>query len=296
MQDRFLEPINTLSHSLANALAPLLTDDFSGHINAQQLQELVNATQLSEEQLLLQLLPIAAALSNPTISEFYVGAIAKGASGDIYMGANIELQGKALFHSVHAEQSAISHAWLNGEKYITDIIVNASPCGHCRQFMNELVKGHDITIHLPKQNPQSLTHYLPYAFGPSDLNIKQPLLSAQYNPHSLKSTDPAVQSALEHANKSYAPYTHNHAAVLLETHDGKQYCGQYAENAAFNPSMLPMQMALSVMVRYGQDFADISRAILIESSKGKVSLIGATKDALNAVSQIELEHLLATPA
>lgn len=296
MQDRFLEPINTLTHSLAQALTPLLTDDFSGHITAQQLQQLVDATQLNEEQLLLQLLPIAAALSKPTISKFYVGAIAKGASGDIYMGANIELQGKALFHSVHAEQSAISHAWLKGEKYITDIIVNASPCGHCRQFMNELVKGQDITIHLPKQNPQSLTHYLPYAFGPSDLNIEHPLLSDQHNPHSLESSDPVVQSALAHTNKSYAPYTHNHAAVILETKDGKQYGSRYAENAAFNPSMLPMQMALSAMVRHGQDFADITRAILVESSKGKVSLIGATTDALHAVSQVKLEHILATPA
>ncbi|WP_299494272.1 cytidine deaminase [uncultured Shewanella sp.] len=296
MQDRFIEPINTLQRSLAQALSPLLTNDFSGHINAQQLQALVDATQLDEETLLLQLLPIAAALSKPTISEFYVGAIAKGASGDIYMGANIELQGKALFHSVHAEQSAISHAWLKGEKHITDIIVNASPCGHCRQFMNELVKGDEIIIHLPKQAPKPLTHYLPYAFGPSDLNVKQPLLSVQESPHSLESDDPFVQSALEHTNQSYAPYTHNHAAVILETLDGKQYSSRYAENAAFNPSMLPMQMALSAMVRHGQDFTDITRAILVESSKGKVSLIGATTDALNAVSHVQLEHVLATPA
>ncbi|MCL1124196.1 cytidine deaminase [Shewanella surugensis] len=296
MQDRFIEPIKTLSNSLANALTPLLDDRFSGYISASQRQKLMTVTQLDEAPLLLQLLPIAAALSKPTISHFYVGAIAKGASGDIYMGANIELQGKALFHSVHAEQSAISHAWLKGEKYISDIIVNASPCGHCRQFMNELVKGHAINIHLPKQTPKTLTHYLPYAFGPSDLNVQHPLLSPQYHPHSLDSDDPIMQVALEHASKSYAPYTQNHAAVILETVDGKQYSSRYAENAAFNPSMLPMQMALSAMVRHDQDFSDITRAILVESSKGKVSLIGATTDALNAVSNVELEHKLAIPA
>lgn len=296
MQDRFIEPINTLPRVLANALTPVLENDFSGHISASQLQELIHITQLNEEQLLLQLLPIAAALSKPTISHFHVGAIAKGASGDIYMGANIELQGKALFHSVHAEQSAISHAWLKGEEYISDIIVNASPCGHCRQFMNELVKGDKIHIHLPEQTPKTLSHYLPYAFGPSDLNIKQPLLSAQYNPHSLDSDDPIVKKALEHASQSYAPYTQNHAAVVLETIDGNQYSSRYAENAAFNPSMLPMQMALSAMVRHDQDFSDISRAILVESSQGKVSLIGATTDALNAVSHIKLEHMIAIPA
>ena len=48
------------------------------------------------------------------------------------MGANIELNCAALSHTVHAEQSAISHAWLAGEKSITDIIVNETLCGFCR--------------------------------------------------------------------------------------------------------------------------------------------------------------------
>ncbi len=295
MQDRFLKSIAKLPESLATAIVPLLDKDFAGHIDAQQLAELQTQSKMELNELLLALLPIAAALARPPISEFYVGAIAKGKSGDIYMGANIELPGEALFHSVHAEQSAISHAWLSGETAIEDIIVNASPCGHCRQFINELVDGSKVKIHLPDQATAPLSHYLPYAFGPSDLNITTPLLTKQLHTLTLDSNDPMIIEGLDHAGLSYAPYTKNYAAVVLETKDGATYCGRYAENAAFNPSMQPMQMALSTMARHNRDFSEINRAVLIESSKGVISLVGAAMDALHCVAAVELEHIVVEP-
>ncbi len=295
MQDRFIHCIADMPTILANKLVPLLNHNFAGHIDAKQIAEITTATQLSTEQLLLSLLPIAAALAKPPISNFHVGAIVKGKSGDIYMGANLELAGEALFHSVHAEQSAISHAWLSGETVIEDIIVNASPCGHCRQFMNELVAGQQINIHLPKQTTKPLSHYLPYAFGPSDLNVKYPLLSKQQHEFILDCDDPMIIEALDHMSLSYAPYSNGYAAVVLETKEGQTFCGRYAENAAFNPSMLPMQMALSAMARHNRDFNEINRAVLIESSQGKISLVGATMDALNAVAAVELEHIVVDP-
>ncbi len=295
MQDRFIRSVTQLPRPLADALIPLLQSHFAGHIDAQQLSNLVATSQMSEAEVLLALLPIAAALAKPPISEFYVGAIAKGKSGDIYMGANLELPGEALFHSVHAEQSAISHAWLSGESQIVDMVVNASPCGHCRQFMNELVEGEQINIHLPTQKSRLLSYYLPYAFGPRDLNVEFPLLAKQETEFALDSSDPMVIEALDHAGLSYAPYTQSYGAVVLETTDGATYCGRYAENAAFNPSMLPMQMALSTLVRHNRDFGDIRRALLIESSQGKISLVGASMDALHAVAAIELEHIIVDP-
>jgi len=292
MQDRFIQCLAQLPETLAKAIIAVLHKDFAGYIDAQQLNDLVSVSGLTENELLLALLPIAAALSRPPISEFYVGAIAKGCSGDIYMGANMELPGEALFHSVHAEQSAISHAWLSGERQIVDIIVNASPCGHCRQFINELVDGSKVNIHLPGQKTQSMAYYLPYAFGPKDLGVEQPLLSKQRHLLALESSDPMIIEALDHASLSYAPYTGNYAAVVLETRDGTTYCGRYAENAAFNPSMMPMQMALSTMARHNRDFTEINRAVLVESSQGKISLVSATMNALHAVAAIELEHIV----
>lgn len=295
MQDRFVHSITQVPPALADALVPMLHEGFSGHIDANQLSQLIQASGLNEADLLLALLPIAATLANPPISEFYVGAIAKGKSGDIYMGGNLELPSEALFHSVHAEQSAISHAWLSGEQEIVDIVVNFSPCGHCRQFINELVSGQQVRIHLPNQKIQPLSHYLPYAFGPSDLQITKPLLSKQQVELELDSDDPMIIEGVDHASLSYAPYSKNFAAVVLETKDGATFCGRYAENAAFNPSMLPMQMALSNLVRHNRQFTEINRAVLIESSQGKISLVGATMDALHAVAAVELEHIVSAP-
>ncbi|QBF81477.1 cytidine deaminase [Shewanella maritima] len=295
MQDRFAPALNQLPQELATAIVPILNEQFNGHISAEQLANLSEQTKLETNELLLALLPIAAALASPELSQFFVGAIVKGRSGNIYMGANLELPGEALFHTVHAEQSAISHAWLAGEKHIEAIIINFSPCGHCRQFINELIEGQDVTIHLPNQRPQKLSHYLPYAFGPADLQVTQPLLTEQNLNFVLPSDDPVIIEALEQLNTSYAPYTQSHGAVTLQMADGKILCGRYAENAAFNPSMQPMQMALTNLVRSNYQFSDIKRAVLIESAAGKISLVGAAMDALHSVAAVELEHLVAEP-
>lgn len=296
MQDRFIDSLQLIPKPLATTLVPLLHDKFSGHIDAATLASLCQQSNMTEQDVLLALLPLAAAMSRPAISQFFVGAIAKGASGDIYLGANLELPDIALFNSVHAEQSAISHAWLNGETRIVDIIVNYTPCGHCRQFINELVDGQEIRIHLPEQDTHKLAYYLPYAFGPSHLDVTEPLLTKQSIEFAYESSDPTVIEALDQAGLSYAPYTNSYAAVVLETYDGKTYCGRYAENAAYNPSMMPMQMALSTLARHNRQYDEIKRAILVESAMGKISIVAATQDALHAVAgHIELEHFVVEP-
>ena len=67
------------------------------------------------------------------------------------------------------------------------------------------------------------------------------------------------------------------------------------KNAAFNPSMQPMQMALSNLIRHNRQYSEIKRAVLVESSEGKISLVGATMDALHAIAAIELEHIVVEP-
>ncbi|MBR9727771.1 cytidine deaminase [Shewanella intestini] len=295
MQPRFIHALSQLSDTLSAAITPLLKGSFSGFISAQAKQALIKQTNLAESQLLIELLPIAAALASPKLSEFYVGAIAVGETGDIYMGANLELPAEALFHTVHAEQSAIGHAWLMGEQRIVDIVVNFSPCGHCRQFMNELVDGQQIKVHLPGQDTQALSHYLPYAFGPSDLQVSEPLLTQHSQPFTVQADDSLCQEAVKQLCLSYAPYTQNYSAVVLQMHDDTLISGRYAENAAFNPSMQPMQMAFSSLLRHNYDYTDIKRALLVESAAGKVSNLLAAKNALNAVCAIELEHLQLTP-
>ncbi|QDF66853.1 cytidine deaminase [Shewanella sp. SNU WT4] len=294
MPTPFVSVLNAMPTQLADALAPFLTEQFDGALSGAQLSHIADKSQLSLQQVYLALLPIAAKLANPPISHFHVGALVIGGSGNLYMGANLELPNQALNHSVHAEQSAISHAWIKGETEIKDIIVNASPCGHCRQFINELHLGKNINIHLPEQDTAPLSYYLPYAFGPSDLGVTTPLLHKHSVALTYASDDKLVQTALEQASISYAPYSACHAAVVLEMKSGEYVIGRYAENAAFNPSLLPMQMALSHINLRRLDYQDIQRAVLVESSAGQISLADMSQSSLASVSNVKLESLIAS--
>ncbi|MBY5991080.1 cytidine deaminase [Ferrimonas balearica] len=289
MANHFDAPLAQMPGELARALTPHLSAPFHGHLSAQAVAELEQASGLQGHDLLLALLPLAASFAQAPVSHFEVGAIARGRSGDLYFGANLELAGEALFHSVHAEQSAISHAWLAGETGLTEIVVNASPCGHCRQFMNELQSADDLVIVLPGQDNGALHHYLPYAFGPKDLGVEVGLMAASGQDLQLDSADPLVLAALEQARQSYAPYSHSPSAVALACRDGQVFVGRYAENAAFNPSLPPMQMALAAMSRHGVGFDQISRAVLVQSSQAQISQASAAQAALAAISTTALE-------
>ncbi len=289
MNPRFEKALLRMPAELVAALDPVLTDEFAGFISAVQVQAITEMSGLNGSDLRLALLPLAATFAHVPISDFYVGAIAQGESGNFYMGANLELTGKALFHSVHAEQSAISHAWLSGEQKITGVTVNAPPCGHCRQFMTELNNNDGLIIEIPEQKPQSLSYFLPNAFGPQDLGIEGGLLNGTGYGLDMESDDPLVKRALQEASASYSPYSLTPAAIVLEAGDDQIFVGRYAENAAFNPSLPPMQMALSCMTRAGVPFRNISRAVLVESGRGHISFVRSSKNVLETIGKVQLE-------
>lgn len=71
-------------------------------------------------------------------SRYRVGAAALGASGRVFVGANLELPRAPLAGSVHAEQFVVALAAQRGERGLRRVAVSAPPCGHCRQFCCEL--------------------------------------------------------------------------------------------------------------------------------------------------------------
>lgn len=251
---------------------------YHAYLSAEQVKSLCTQFNLSQIDFALACLPVAACYSKPPISEFYVGAIAIGASGNFYFGANQEFEGVAIGQTVHAEQSALMHAWQMGETRVTDVVVNYTPCGHCRQFMNELNSASTLRIHLPHSQNNPLHSYLPDAFGPKDLNITHCLFdgeTAQANSHDV------VEAAIHAARSSYAPYSHLQSAVALQAGE-RVITGRYAENAAFNPSMLPLQNALN-FYRLQGEMGEISRVVLAEN-QAKIS----TKEMTEALAQAEL--------
>ncbi len=281
--------LQTLPANLAQALQPVLAGDFDGVISAKQFSELRALTGLERDPLILTLLPLAAAFAITPVSHFKVGAIAEGESGALYFGANLELAHQNLFHSVHGEQAAISNAWRHGENGIRAIVVNASPCGHCRQFMNELQHASQLEVVLPDQGRQALSHYLPYAFGPQDLGVDSGLLAPMDHGLHHHSQEPMMITAVAEANASYAPYSASPAAVVLQSDDGRLFSGRYAENAAFNPSLPPMQMALSAMAMAGVPFGRIQYALLVQKAGAQLDHRLAASAALGAVSEVALQ-------
>ncbi|EIJ8653343.1 cytidine deaminase [Salmonella enterica] len=292
MHPRFQTAFAQLADNLQSALAPILADHhFPAMLTAEQVSTLKNTAGLDEDALAFALLPLAAACARTDLSHFNVGAIARGVSGNWYFGANMEFLGATMQQTVHAEQSAISHAWLRGEKGLAAVTVNYTPCGHCRQFMNELNSGLDLRIHLPGRAPHTLRDYLPDAFGPKDLEIKTLLMDEQ--DHGFRLTgDTLTQAAITSANKSHMPYSHSPSGVALECKDGRIFTGSYAENAAFNPTLPPLQGALNLLSLNGYDYADIQRAILAE--KGDAALIqwDATAATLKALGCHNIDRVL----
>ena len=292
MHPRFQSAFSQLPADLQTAVAPVLADaHFSAMLSAGQVSSLRNATGLDEDALAFALLPLAAACARADLSHFNVGAIARGVSGTWYFGGNMEFLGATMQQTVHAEQSAISHAWLRGEKALAAITVNYTPCGHCRQFMNELNSGLALRINLPGRAPHTLKDYLPDAFGPKDLDIKTLLLDEQDHGYPLQG-DALTQAAIKAANKSHTPYSKSPSGVALELADGTIFSGSYAENAAFNPTLPPLQGALNLLSLHGYDYPAITRAMLAERADAPLIQWDATVATLKALGCQNIDRVL----
>lgn len=238
------------------------------------------------------LLPAARAKAIVPISGFAVGAVARGRSGALHLGSNLEFPGHPLNASVHAEQAAVVSAWMRGEHGIDVLATTETPCGHCRQFLNELASAEDLTVLVHGKAAVRLSDLLPAAFGPSDLGISAALMRSDPQPLQLASPDShngdeagaaLVAEALEAAQRSYAPYSKTYSGVALGLADGSVRTGRYAESAAFNPSLSPLQIALSGLALDGIPFAAIRAAALVETA-GPASQEQATEALLATVA------------
>lgn len=237
-----------------------------------QVAQMVQQNQMTDAiELALSLLPQAAKCAVVPVSQFKVGAIAIDEQGNFYFGANQECAEVAMAQTVHAEQSAVSHAWARGATRLAHMVVNYTPCGHCRQFLNELRDADKLLIHLPHSRDNRLTDYLPDSFSPADLGMNERLLDAMNHgfrlPETVQTSD-LLANALVAMNRSYAPYSQSYAGVALQCGSGEVFSGCYAENAAYNPSLPPLQMAINSLRMAGFDVNDVVGAAMVCAKHG----------------------------
>lgn len=299
--DRFATALSAFSADSRSKLRSLVTaSDFSGQIPAAAVQDLVAAEHKTVAAIMLELLPLARAYSHPPISDYHVGAVVRGSSGSLYPGFNIEFPGHALGFAVHGEQAALSSAYMHGEPSVPALAITAAPCGHCRQFMNEITPDGEMEIIVEQGAPLKLSSLLPMAFGPKDLGRKQGAFPIQKvnlistAPPTTPSTDPLSLAALDAARTSYAPYSTSPSGVAIATRSGRIYKGSYIENVAFNPSLSPLQVALVQLLVAGDEYAGISRVALAELAHGKISQRSVAEAVLSTVApSVRLEFVTA---
>lgn len=284
-----LKPFSTEAQEM---LKGILSDkDFRGQISAGAVKELLAIENMTSDDLMLSLLPVARTFSRPPLSNYLVGAVLEGISGSLYLGANIEIPRQSLGLAVHGEQAAVANAYAHNETGVKAIAVTAAPCGHCRQFLNELSPAADLRV-LRRDAPSTLlSTLLPVAFGPKDLGFTNGALPVKENMLALSThtSNAQVILALNAARKAYSPYTSSPSGVSLRTGDGRLFNGSYIENAAFNPSLPPLQASLAGLFAAGQEASDISTVVLVELEGAHISQQTGTRATLSALAP--LAHL-----
>jgi cytidine deaminase len=274
-----------LEAGLCAALSPLLqSDSFDGTIPSDRAAALARALGGNADRLVVALLPLARVYSRAPISGFHVGSVCRGKSGNLYLGANLELAGQGLGTAVHAEQSAIVNAHRHGERGVTALASSAPPCGLCRQFLAEL-GANAPRILLADGSATALSDLLPRSFGPADLGVLRGPFDGESHPLAVDPrAEPLVAAAAEAAAASWAPYTHAWSGVALETDAGAIFAGGYLENAAFNPSVGPLQAALVSLVLNGRSTSAIRRVALVEVAPAPISQAPAAEAVLSTLA------------
>ena len=256
------------------------------HISASQAEELARELGISVPQLMMELIPVARSYNEYTpISNYKVGSCAMGKSGDLYLGMNLEFSRQCLGQTIHSEQFATNNALTHGEQGLVALAVSAEPCGHCRQFLNEIQGGSGIVIFLPDKPTVTLADLLPSDFGPSQLGVTAGLMASHCEPVNMeKVKGELVELALVAANNSYCPYSNTPTGVAIRLASGQTFQGWYAENAAFNPSVPPLQMAIIAAIAGGEKPENIVELAMVEKGNGCVSQEWNTKALLQAVA------------
>ncbi len=286
---------NFSEKSRERLLGLIKESSFSGQISAADAKAISEAEGKSIDQVMLEMLALAKTYSRPPISHYQVGTVARGVRGDLYLGANIEFPGHSLGFSVHGEQSALSNAYMHEDRGVAAIAVTAAPCGHCRQFMNELCP--DIQVLVAGKNSEKLASLLPASFGPKDLGVTDLAFPIKQINLGLPSTLPGAitGAALEAARKSYAPYTKAYSGVAIATKTGRIFKGSYIENAAYNPSLPPLQSALAGLILAGSDYSAISDVVLVETAGAPISQKSVAEAILGTIApETKLRVLSAT--
>ncbi|MFV0446210.1 MAG: cytidine deaminase [Planctomycetaceae bacterium] len=276
-------------------------------LSSREVAELMGRHEITADELLVALLPIAAERARSPVSKFRVGAVAlgmpdidrPGLPGACYLGANLEFANVPLCLTVHAEQSAVNNAWLHNERGVSMLAVTAAPCGFCRQFLQELTTALQLRVIVATRQQSgwewtstSLPQLLPSPFGPATLGCRHRLMEVDIRQDEPSADASLTSQASMAAVLSYAPYSDNRAGVAFATKSLGPVWGRSAESAAFNPTLTAMQSALAMLaLRTSSEFHDEVTAACLAECPTNVSQRAVSELLLSEIGpQLTLEH------
>ena len=257
-----------------------------GKIPAADVESMLGWDRRTVHDFMVDLLPIAQTYSHSPLSRYRVGAVVRGTSASLYLGTNIEVPGQVLGFAVHGEQCALANAFMHGEGGLTALAVTAPPCGHCRQFLNELPNSADLKVLVKGNAPTTVGSLLPVSFGPNDLKVTERLFirkKIDLRP-TMPCSDELCGLAMEAASRAYAPYTKALSGVALKSSSGASYQGSYIESAAYNPSLSPLQAALGGLILSSERPSHITSVVLAELENAPISQWSATQAVLESLA------------
>jgi cytidine deaminase len=238
---------------------------------------------LSIEETYFELARVAATRSSSPISNFGVGAAGVTASGDVFLGANIEFKRTHLGSTLHAERTVLVLANDAGAK-LERLYSTVTPCGGCRQWLNEIEGGSNLQVVSKDRDgvlfSKTLAELLPLDFGPGALGQKGLMDAGQPRNGSLARV-PVMISGLNRAEikalisaveSSYSPYTKAPAGALLQLKDGRFLTGSYIEGAAYE-SYSPDAVAIAKLKMMGLSSDQVSSVYILATSPLRGSML-----------------------
>ncbi|OEL38083.1 Cytidine deaminase 1 [Dichanthelium oligosanthes] len=284
-------------------------------ISAEEAERAAAAAGVATVQDLLPLLvPSAMKRAIVPISRFPVGAVGLGASGRVYVGVNLEFSGLPLCHSVHAEQFLVANAAAAGEPALRAVAVSHMPCGHCRQFLQEIRGASGIQILVTTDADEdcapewrTVASLLLRPFGPHDLlpenvplvleahdnPLGDPVVATVANGFAAGDLEARLREAAEAAARAaHAPYSECPSGFAVADGDGRIYAGGCLESAAYNPTLGPVQAAIIAMVAAeGCPAGDVVAAALVEKERAAVAQEATARIFLEAVAPHAIFHV-----
>ena len=138
-----------------------------------QMEKMKNEATVEEYSDLIRAARNARKRAYAPYSDYHVGAAILTTSGDIFSGCNVE--NASYPATICAERVAITKAVSEGEHAFQAIVVatknGGSPCGICRQVMNEFAP--DMLVIIVSEDEvlyeATVSDLLPDGFGPSNL-------------------------------------------------------------------------------------------------------------------------------